>query len=84
MEAFRKVIHNSQIHSETNREAQQVSHFFSAVTTQCNLDLTLPSWESGSPIVACCVESQTSYLLTAESLSCMCELDSATFFQPSL
>ena len=84
MEAFRKVIHNSQIHSETNREAQQVSYFFSTVTTPCNPDSTLSYEESGSPAVACCVVSQTSYLLLAESLSCVCEPDPATFFQLSL
>ena len=74
MEAFRKVIHNSQIHSETNREAQQVSYFFSTVTTPCNPDSTLSYGESGSSAVTCvCVESQTSYLLPAESLSYWCE-----------
>ena len=70
MEGFRKVIHNSQIHSETNREAQHVSYFFSTVTTPCNPDSTLSYWESGSSAVTCvCVESQTSYPLPAESLS---------------
>ena len=34
--AFRRVIYNSQIHSETNREAQQVSYFLSTVM----LDMT--------------------------------------------
>ena len=53
VEGFRKVIHNSQIHSETNREAQHVSYFFSTVTTLCNPDSTLSYWESGSSAVTC-------------------------------
>ena len=65
MEAFRKVIHNSQIHSETNREAQQVSYFFSAVTTPCNPGPTLSYGESGSLLYLCVCG----------------EPDSATFFQ---
>ena len=52
VEAFRRVICNSQIHTETNRATQQVSHSFSAVTTPCNPDSTLSYWESGSSTVA--------------------------------
>ena len=62
----------NQIHPETNHAAQQVSYFFSTVTTPCNLDSTLSYGESGSFAVTCvCVESQTSYVLLAESLSCV-------------
>ena len=51
--AFRRVIYNSQIHSETNRATQQVSHLL-LVTTPCNPDLSTFYQRSGSPAVPVC------------------------------
>ena len=42
----------NQIHPETNRVAQQVSHFSSTVNTPCNPDSTLSYEESGSPVLS--------------------------------
>ena len=51
--AFRRVICYSQIHSETNRATQQVSHSL-LVTTPCNPDLSIFYQGSGSPAVPVC------------------------------
>ena len=81
--AFRRVIYNSQIHSETNRATQQVSHSF--LCNPCNPDLAIFYWGFGSPAVSCVVcVSQTSYLLPAESLCCCVEPDSLPSSSESL
>ena len=69
--AFRRVIFYSQIHSETNRATQQVSHSL-LVTTPCNPDLSIFSQGAGE---SCCAwvwcVSQLYYSLLVEPL-CWC------------
>ena len=55
VEAFRRVICNSQIPTDTNLVTQQVSHFFPGVTTPCNLNLPVFYLWSGSLLLPAAV-----------------------------
>ena len=63
------MIHYSQIHPETNREAQQVSHFLSTVNTTCYPDSTLSYPESGVWWSVSMEWARFYYFLPVESLS---------------
>ena len=64
------MIHYSQIHSETNREAMQMNYFLSTVNTTCNPDSILPYLESGVWWSVIVEWARFYYLLLVESLSC--------------